>query len=181
MELVPIKVKVGLRANGHADHPQWTLLPMIANEQQEKQYMPHGWMYDKSCGHTEARNEGNDWDSPVGMQWGCLLVTQEFATQAIATFPSLVTELTEAEFEDFYDNKATSHISELNYNTTVLEGLKLEHDLKVINSEDVTEVKQRIAKAVDPDDNAKGITRSKDKAWADRKGKLDVTIKTVVK
>ena len=27
--LVPIKVKIGLRPNGHADHPDWTLGFMI--------------------------------------------------------------------------------------------------------------------------------------------------------
>lgn len=177
MELVPIKVKIGLRANGYADHPQWTLLPMITNEQQEKQYMPHGWMYDKSCGHAESRNEGNDWDSPIGIQWGCLLVTQEFADEAIATFPTLITKLTETEFENFYDTKCMAHVTENNYNAQALEGLKLEHDLKVINNEDVTDVKQRITKAVDPNDSAPGITKNTDRVWTDRKIKLDVTIK----
>ena len=177
MELVPIKVKIGLRANGHADHPQWTLLPMIANESQEKQYMPHGWMYDKNSGHAESRKDGDQWDSPVGMQWGCLLVTQQFADQAVATFPSLITEITEAEFEDFYNNKVVGHMAENNYNVDVLDGLKLEHDLKVINGEDTANVKLRIAKAIDPIDSAPGITKNDNKLWTNRKGKLDVTIK----
>jgi hypothetical protein len=93
MELVPIKIKIGLRANGHADHPLWTLLPMITKEEDEKQYMPHGWMYDKSCGHTESRMDGDAWDSSVGMQWGCLLVTKAFAEEAIKTFPTLIKKL----------------------------------------------------------------------------------------
>lgn len=177
MELVPIKVKIGLRANGHADHPQWTLLPMIANEQQEKQYMPHGWMYDKNSGHTEARKDGDQWDSSVGMQWGCLLVTQQFADEAVATFPTLVTEITEAEFEDFYNNKVVGHMAENNYNSDILSGLKLEYDLKVINGENVAEVKGRIAKAIDPNDSAAGITKNDNKLWSNRKSKLDVTIK----
>lgn len=179
MELVPIKVKIGLRANGYADHPQWTLLPMIANESQEKQYMPHGWIYDKSCGHAEFRSEDSDWDSPVGMQWGCLLVTQKFANEAVETFPTLITKITEAEFEDFYDNKAMAHLTENNYNTQVLEGLKLEYDLKIINNEDVTEIKQRISKAVDPNDSAPGVIKNDDRIWAGRKVKLGVTIKKV--
>ena len=177
MELVPIKVKIGLRANGHADHPQWSLLPMITNEQQEKQYMPHGWMYDKSCGHVEARKEGDAWDSPIGMQWGCLLVTKQFATEAIATFPALVTEITEAEFEDFYNTKCVAHMSENDYDIEALDGLKLEHDLKIINGDDVTEIKARIAKAIDPSDSAAGIKKNTNKIWADRKVSLDVTIK----
>ena len=160
MELVPIKVKIGLRANGYADHPQWTLLPMISKEEDAKQYMPHGWMYDKSCGHTESRNELNDWDSTIGMQWGCLLVTNKFADEAIATFPTLITKLTEAEFESFYNTKCMAHTTENRYDTQVLDGLKLEYDLKMINEENVTEIKQQIAKAVDPNDNTPGIIKN---------------------
>lgn len=177
MDLTPIKVKIGLRANGHADHPQWTLLPMIKKQEDEKQYMSISWIYDKSCGHTEARIENNEWDSPVGMQWGCLLVTDEFAKEAIATFPDLVTEITEVEFEDFYNNKSRSHMSENNCNVDILEGLKLEYDLKLINNEDVTDIKQRIAKAIDPNDSEPGIIKNKDKVWADKKVLIGVSIK----
>lgn len=181
MELVPIKVKIGLRANGYADHPQWTLLPMINNEEQAKQYIPYGWMYDKSSGHTESRIEHNSWDSPIGMQWGCLLVTEAFAKEAIETFPSSITEITELEFEEFYNSKSRAHMSENDYNIQVLEGLKLEYDLKMINNENVIEVKQRIAKAVDPSDSNPGVTKNKEKVWADKKVKLDVVIKGITK
>ena len=181
MELVPIKVKIGLRANGHADHPLWTLLPMITKEKDAKQYMPHGWVYDKSCGHAESRMEGNAWDSPIGMQWGCLLVTEAFAAEAIVTFPTLITEITEVEFEDFYNNKSRVHMTEYNYNSQLLEGLKLEYDLKVINNENVVAIKQRIAKAIDPNDSAPGILKNKDKLWVDKKASIDVTIKSVMK
>ncbi|MCK4529483.1 hypothetical protein KAW18_19135 [candidate division WOR-3 bacterium] len=181
MELVPIKVKIGLRANGHADHPQWSLLPMINKERDEKQHMPHGWMYDKSCGHAESRISGDGWDSPTGMQWGCLLVTEAFAAEAIATFPTLITEITEVEFEDFYNNKSRVHMTEHNYNSQLLEGLKLEYDLKVINNENVVAIKQRIAKAIDPNDSAPGILKNKDKLWVDKKVSIDVTIKSVMK
>lgn len=181
MDLIPIKVKIGLRSNGHADHPQWTLLPMINNEEEQKQHIPFGWIYDKSCGHAESRIENNSWDSPVGMQWGCLLVTNQFAQEAIATFPHLVTEIDEVEFADFYDKKSRAHMSENDYNIQVLEGLKLEHDLKLINNEDLTEVKQRIAKAVDKNDLSPGIVKNNEKTWTDKKVKLDVTIKAIVK
>lgn len=180
MELVPIKVKIGLRANSHADHPQWTLLPMVNKEQDAKQYMPFGWIYDKSCGHAESRTEGNSWDSPVGMQWGCILVTEAFAAEAIVTFPTLITQLTEAEFEDFYDNKAMAHLSENSYNLQELEGLKLEHDLKMINAGNVTALKAKIAKAVDPADPTPGIIKNTGRKWADKKATIDVTIKAKI-
>lgn len=178
-ELVPIKVKIGLRANGHADHPDWTLLPMISHDSEVKQYAPQSWVYDKSCGHRESRIENNAWDSPVGMQWGCMLVTEAFAAEAIAAFPLIITEITEAEFEDFYNTKARAHMSENNYNSQVLEGLKLEYDLKVINDDDLTAIKIKIAKAVDPDDPEPGISKNSHKTWSDAKAKLGVVIKTV--
>ena len=177
MELVPIKVKIGLRANGHADHPNWKLLPMISKEEDERPNMSIGWVYDKACGHAESRADGGDWDSPVGMQWGCLLVTEQFATEAIATFPTLITEITEAEFEDFYNNKSRAHMAENNYNIQVLQGLQLEHDLKAINNEDLTDVKARIAKAVDPDDSAPGVIKNKMKTWTNQKLATNITIK----
>ena len=178
MDLVPIKVKIRLRANGHADHPNWTLLPMIHSESEAATCMPYGWVYDKDCGHKEERIEGNAWDSPFGMQWGCLLVTDEFAQEAKATFPSLVTEITEKEFEDFYNTKARAHMSENNYNTEILQGLKLEHDLKAINNEDLIDVKARIAKAVDPEDSSPGIIKNKDKTWSLAKVKLGAKVKS---
>ena len=183
MKLVPIKVKISLRVNGHADHPDWILLPMIKEESDTKQYMPFGWMYDKSCGHQEARVNGDAWDSPTGMQWGCLLVSEAFATEAIDTFPHLVSEISETDFEDFYDNKHMGHQQDVVYDTAALEGLKAEYDLLAILNEDVTEVKGRIAKAINADDGAPGIKRNKNRKWSGvngRKAALATSVKTRV-
>jgi len=164
MELIPIKVKIGLRHNGHADHPDWTKLPMIDSDSEVRQYCPSGWIYDKSCGHQEERA-----DSPRGMQWGCLLCTEEFANQAIVAYPDLITKLTEAEFADFYDNKARAHLSDRNYDIDVLQGLKLELDLKKELGQDTTSLKVKIAKAIDENDSELGIAKNKDRYWADYK------------
>jgi hypothetical protein len=177
MDLIPIKVKIGLRSNRHADHPDWTKLSIINDDSEMRQYAPYGWMYDKSCGHNEVRAEGNSWDSPHGIQWGCLLVTRAFADEAIATFPLLITELTEAEFQDFYDNKSMANLPEMKYDINTLQGLKAEHDLMVITGADTTEVKARITKAVDPNDNAPGVRANKIKKWTDFKGSSGIAIK----
>jgi len=179
-ELVPIKVKIGLRANGYADHPDWCLLSIIDSDYEVKQYAPYGWVYDKSCGHKEERIEGNQWDSPFGMQWGCLLVTDKFLQEAKTTFPELITEITEVEFEDFYNTKSRAHMSENNYNIDILNGLKLEYDLKSINNEDLVVIKAKIAKAVDPNDPEPGISKNKDKVWVDTKVKLGAKIKNKI-
>jgi len=172
MELVPIKVKIGLRPNGHADHPDWTKLPIINADSEVRKHAPQGWIYDKSCGHQD---EGVD--SPQGMQWGCLLCTKKFADEAIAAYPSLITKLTEVEFEDFYNNKARVHLSENKINIDVLKGLQIELDLREKLGLDVTNLKTKIAKALDPADNETGIKKNDEKYWVDFKDSKKITIK----
>jgi len=163
--LVPIKVKIGLRANGHADHPNWLLLPMITSEDQLKANIPYGWHYDKSCGHQED----NGSDSPHGMQWGMLLVEKDFAIEAIAIFPSLVSEMTETEAEDFYDNRCCKHILENKINSTVLDDLYKELILTEKIKGNTTALEAKISKALNPDNNEPGIFKNKDKIWKDMK------------
>lgn len=172
INLVPIKVKIGLRANGHADHPDWTKLPMINNDSEVRQFVPSGWIYDKSCGHQE---EGIN--SPREMQWGCLLCTEQFANEAIVAYPALITKLTEIEFEDFFNNKAMAHLSEENYDNDVLQGLKTELDLKTELHQNVVDLKAKIIKALDPNNKEQGIRKNNERYWVDYKVKKGFEIK----
>jgi len=171
MDLVPIKVKIGLRPNGHADHPDWTKLPMINDSKEVWLNAPQGWIYDKSCGHKEHRA-----DSPQGMQWGCLLCTKEFANEALAVFPTLVTKITEAEFEDFYNNYARAHLPENRVDINVMQGYQIELDLKEKLGLNTTALKAKIAKALDPEDKEAGIKKSKLRYWSDLKSNCGITI-----
>jgi hypothetical protein len=175
--LVPIKVKIGLRENGHADHPQWTKLPRVKSDEAVREFAPFGWMYDKNSGHQEARTENDEWDSPVGQQWGCLLVTRKFADEALAVFPDIITEITEAEFGGFYDTKSRAHIPEFDYDNDALQSLQLEKSLKEGLGQDIIEVDSRIVKAIDPEDETKGIKRNKEKTYAQFKANKGLTIK----
>ena len=175
MNLVPLKVKIGLRENGHADHPDWTKLPSIGNDN-TRAHAPFSWMYDKICGHEEIREGAGTWDSPRGMQWGVFLCKRAFADEALATFPDTITELTEVEFEDFYDNYHKGKAPEFQFDNTVLESLKLERELKITTGVDTANVDVRIAKALDPDDSTLGKVRSINKKWVDFKAKNKVTI-----
>ena len=170
-ELVPIKVKIGLRANGHADHPQWDLLPSYT-EEEAAAAMVGGWKYDKTSGHAESSA-----DSPMGMQWGVLLVTDAFAVEAVATFPALVTILTEAELETFWDEKAHAHMPDNNRQDTELRALREEMDLKKEMGIAYGDTTVELAKALDPDDPAPGVVKNKMKKWQDAKTVLDITIK----
>lgn len=180
-KLVPIKVKIGLRPNGHADHPAWSKMPMVNSwDDNVREWCPSSWLYDKSCGHDDERIESNKWDSPQGMQWGCLLCTREFVNEAKQIFPDIVTELTEAEFEDFYNNYSRAHMSENDYDIEALQGLQLELDLKEKlgkNKAETDIVKAKIEKALDSNDKERGIRKNEERYCQDYLKKKGFTIK----
>lgn len=171
-QLVPIRIKIGLRDNGHADHPDWNKLPMINDDSDMKKECPTGWLYDKTSGHQEESI-----DSPRGMQWGYLLCSQQFAVEAMSTYPALVIQLTETEFEDCFNNKVMSHLPEKKYDLDVLKGLKLELDLKKQLKQNVNELQIQIEKALDENNDEKGIKKNKDRYWVDYKVKKGFEIK----
>ncbi len=175
MDLVPILVKIGLRANGHADHPDWHLLP-LAQTDDPASHMKHGWKYDKTSGHAESTP-----DSPHGMQWGMVLVSELFANQALTKFPEIVTIMTEAEATAFWDDKAHGHMDEERADTDVLQGLKAERDLLVALERSTIEVDQRISVALDPDHAARGKRRDKTVKWATAKDHLGIVLAVSVK
>lgn len=179
MHLVPLKFKIGLRPNGHADHPDWYTLALAQNSVPAN-HMPHGWHYDKSSGHQED----NGGDSPLGMQWGMILVSRECADQAVAKWPDICTELTEAEAEDFYDNRHAAHIPDLRVNRDALSALNEEHKMCETIGGDLTECKRRMAAALDPDDRTQpGLSNNVISTWqrfvADKKLRLDEQVTAV--
>lgn len=166
MDLVPIKVKIGLKKNGWADYPDWKKIACYV-EKGAKVCMPYSWHYDKTSGHAT-----DTLDSPFGQQWGMLLVTREFADAAKLEFPTLVTEMTETEAKDFWDNKAYAHLPVNKVDSEELTGLQAELELhKEMGSDQATidAVKVRIAKALDPDDSASGVRKNKEKYYDDAK------------
>lgn len=170
-DVVPIKAKIGLRPNGHADHPDWQKLPLAASADPAS-HMIAKWKYDKTSGHQEATP-----DSPRGMQWGMLLVTRQFADEALATFPEIITELSEAEAQAFWETKAHAHVPQNRADVQQLQALQAELSLREAVGQDVTALKTRISRALDPDDPEPGLRKNRLKLWADAKQCLDVSIK----
>jgi len=179
--VVPIRVKIGLRSNGHADHPDWTSLPLAQEpgpgdaEAKVRAHQIVKWKYDKTSGHEDDTPE-----SPRGMQFGMMCVSEQFVTEAEAAFPTLVTRMTEAEAEDFWDNKAHAHLDELRRNIELLNGLKLELDLLIaagsMPAARITALKDKIRNAIDPDHIEPGLKRNEMKRWATAKGALGITV-----
>ncbi len=171
-DVTAIQVVIGLRANGHADHPDWTTLDLGGAVPKDHQIV--GWKYDKSSGHDD-----DTVGSPRGTQLGLMLVTTTFAVAAVAAFPALVTRLTEAQALAFWETKAHAHIAEQRRDAQELAGLHAEwgllKDLLVDFPSNGTLLARRTAlrsllqAALDPDDVTPGVHKNVEKKWADMK------------
>jgi len=173
-ELVPIKIKVTKDGKGHFVYPKFKNKLQFFREHRDYQSEP--LIYDKKY---DCKTEGAG--SPIGMRWCMKLVPKEFAIEALQVFSSTVFEMTEDEAEDFYDNRAKISVSENNYDIKTLQGLQLELVLKEKLKQDTSEVKERIRKAIDPNDDSSGVRKNKEKKWKDLKASMNLkVVKAVV-
>lgn len=158
MDLVPIKIKIGLKENGQAQYPNFNQLTAVGGMDWSKYIDVNGsgWLYD-CCGHKEQ-----EVGSPMGQQWGVILVPKVFADEAVAAFPSEVTKLTEVEVSDFYDNKHAKDFPDEEIDNDILQGIKLKQDLG-------QQLTLQQVKALDPDDDTPGVRKNKRKVWTDYK------------
>ena len=169
MDVVFLKVKIGLRPNGHADYPDWTTLPLAAAgaDQAAKQALVDAqtlvkWRYDKVSGHAEETP-----DSPVGQQWGMLGVTQAFATEALAQWPTLVTQMTPAEAAAFWADRATAHLPSDRVDADYLNGLAAQRTLLVARGKPTTRIDTVIDRALNRDRPESGVRRNREKSFGD--------------
>ncbi len=153
--------------NGHAKYPDFNQVSAeIRNGMDWCCYIDAfgiGMQYDKTCGHAEANV-----DSPFGKQLCVIAVPANFADEALALFPEELTELTPAEFEAFYDNKAHVHEPVELVDKDVLEAIAQKEKLSLPVPEKID--------AVDPETDARGIRKNHNKVWGDKKIKNDMNI-----
>jgi hypothetical protein len=171
-DLVPIKVKIGLKSNGHAKYPNFNQLYTVQVKGMDWAHyvdtMGLSWHYDKTSGHKEDTA-----DSPFGQQWGMLIVPKEFADEAILAFPDTVSKMTEVECEDFYDNKAHAHEPDELVDEIALKAFEIKEKMGVSLS---SEEKIKKDKALDPNDPTPGIKKNLNKKWVDFKALKGVNI-----
>ncbi len=167
MELVPLKIRIGLKKNRSALYPAFTTLPVVKASGMDWSYYidaeGSGWLYD-CCGHKESEP-----DSPVGMQWGMILVPGIFATQAITAFPDVVTRLTKVEAVTFYDTKHAKEFPDEEIRQDILDAIKVKQDL------DLALTDNQLA-AKDPDNDTPGIRPNWRKTFDSFSLKRDITI-----
>lgn len=126
-----------------------------------------GMQYDKTCGH---KNESAD--SPYGHQCCVIAVPQDFATEALTLFPGELKQLTPAEFEAFYNDKAHAHEPAEHIDIDVLDAIAQKEKLGLAVPEK--------AAAIDVTKETRGIRKNHEKLWADKKVKAGVNIVNVV-
>ncbi|UCG53546.1 MAG: hypothetical protein JSW58_08310 [Candidatus Latescibacterota bacterium] len=179
-ELVPILVKIGLTQTGRAEYPPFNQLPVVAASGLDwSRYVDihgTGWKYDKTSGHQDDTP-----GSPLGMQWGALLVPEQFAIEAAQQFPTVVTILNENDYESFHDSKATIYDPDELVDAEVLAGIQakvnLANSLAASQPSLNLDLTQGQIEALDPDDDKPGIRKNKMKKWSDAKAARDIKIK----
>lgn len=170
MELVPIKVTIGLRKDGNADYPDFGLLGIvILSELNWSVYVDQqgsGWLY-SCCGHKEVEP-----GSPFGQQFGMLLVPATFAAEAAAMYPTIVEILSEVEAETFYDDDVAKNYDEEILDLAIIEAITARD--KVTPSLGPRTSHQE--KAMDKDDPTPGIRPNWRKTFVQFKAKTGITI-----
>ena len=169
MDLVPIKVKIGLRPNGHADHPNFNILPSVIAAGIDWAYYVDangsGWLYD-CCGHKEEEP-----GSPFGMQWAMLLVPAAFAAEAVAALPAICADMTDAEAEAFYDTQHAKYFDQELLDEKVLSAIKTKQELSP-----PIPLSTRQLKALDPTDDQPGVRTNHNKTFAGFKTRRGIKI-----
>ena len=175
-EGVGIKVKIGLKLNGRdALYPNWDNLPLAKTGTPESHQIVK-WEYEKTFGHKED----NGGDSPVGVQWGMMIVTEQFADEAVAMYPTVVKKMTAPETETFWDTRVMAHIDDNLYDSKTINDLLSEitaHEVVGSDINLITVLKNRLKNAIDPDHAEKGIKKNKRKNIADAKANWGFTLK----
>lgn len=171
--LVPIKVILKRRANGEADWPDFNAIDSAKRQHKpwSKFIDAHGigWLYDK------VDNLGTGADNGTA----CTLVPEEFANEAVALFPSLVSIIDEATFEAFHDDRAMIRTPTEHLDTDVLQGIVARKQLEDLNEAPAPspEIVEARAKCLDPaDQDHRGIRKNLKKKWSDNKKELNVEI-----
>lgn len=170
MELVPLQVKIGLKANRQHAFPPFNELDSALRDNMDwSNFIDKfgGWHYDQVAGHAD---DDPIHDSPRDTWLGLLLVPEDFAQAAVAAWPSLCSIRTESEAKKLYDERCHIRDPEIREDTDVLQAIKAKRDLSI--AED-----QADRDALDPDHPTRGRRRNNKKTFAGFKAAEGITIK----
>lgn len=171
--LVPIKVILKRRANGEADWPNFNVIDSAKRDGKPwSKFIDSGgigWLYDK------IDNLGTG--APNGT--ACTLIPEDFANAAVAEFPTLVSIISEVDFETFYEERAVVRMPTEFLDTDVLQGIVARKQLEDLGEAPAPsqEIVDARAKCLDPSEqNYRGIRKNLKKKWADAKVDMNVEV-----
>ena len=170
MDLVPLQVRIGLKANRQHDFPPFNELDSNLRDNMDWSHFVDkfgGWHYDQISGHADDDPTN---DSPRDTWLGLLLVPEDFALAAVAAWPSRCSIKTEVEAEKLYNERCHVRDSAIKEDTDVLQAIKAKRDLSI--DEDQGDID-----ALDPDHPARGRRRNSKKTFAGFKAAEGISIK----
>ena len=165
-------MRIGLKPNGHAEYPNFNALDAAVRDNMDWSIFVDkhgGWHYDQVAGHADDDPAES---SPVGVQWGMLVVPEGFADAAVALFPAGVSILNDADATTFYNDRGHIRDPAITENLEVLQAIVAKRSFVPPIPED-----QQDRDALDPDHPATGRRRNKLKTWADFKTKRGITMR----
>jgi hypothetical protein len=175
MELIPIKVRIGLKKDGGKilhSHPDFNSLSEALRDNLDWSYYVDkfgGWHYDKVAGHSDHEPDN---DSPRGEWIGMLLVPENFAQAAVDKFSNQCSFLSEQECERFYEDRCTVEQPEIHDDTETLQAISAKRTAG-IPEDDQDE------NAMNPDHPMRGRRKNKIKKFAGYKKQRGITIKSL--
>lgn len=175
LDLVPIKIILRRRVNGNADYPEFNKIdPKIRHDMAWSIYID---AYGVGLHYDKIENLGTGHDFGVA----CTLVPEDFAIAASIhpDFKGVVSIISEAEWEEHYNNRAHAHEPDDILDTEVLQGIIARRTLEDIGELDPPseELKARRKKALDPKNKkARGIRMSDRNTWAKFQATIECTI-----
>lgn len=167
MELVAIKVRIGLDHKNHHRYPAFNALPSGVREGLDwSRFVDKygGWLYDKKAGHRETDDE-----SPAGYWFGVVIVPELFAVEAADLFSKDIEVLNENDLRRFYEERVTHNQPEILDDLEILQALAAKKQLGIALSDDDQ-------MALDPDSEHRGRRRNKEKQLSDMMANRGVSI-----
>ncbi len=170
MDLKAIKVLIGTNTSGGALYPDFNKLPTVKDSGMDWAHFIDSrgtsWHYDKCCAHADEAP-----GSPVGIQYGMLMVPKGFADDAMANYPGQVSGMTETEVEEFYNDHCHAHETEDTVNQSVLQAITAKQNAGI-------EMSATDMKALDADDPTPGIVKNVNKTWVTHKVERNINLIT---
>ena len=177
LEMCAVKIKVGLKENGHAKYPDFNSDPQLVEIMGGIDWSHYidqyggSVFYDKKSGHKDHNPEDN---SPLGMQWCMILVPEEFCKRACEVFSDVCTHVSSEEFENFYDNRSTHKMPEIDIDEKILRVIEVKQKAGIA-------LNQRELNALDENHEEPGITKNKMKKWTNACKQKGIKIKEIKK